>query len=155
MHRNRSHTTISAQNHVRQHSTVPTRTALAHHASGGGRVTTSDRISVNPNGSSVQIYFKQTYSQDSRFPLDPGDTCVTHVLPGGGVAIVPVRNIADVYPIGCAAPPVESVPTVDRDLLCDLPQSVEVRPDGDDRDGDCDADGGHGRDSERDPSASA
>lgn len=119
-------------------------------------MTTSDRVSVNPNGSSVQVYFRKTYSQDSRFPLDPGDTCVTHVLPGGGVAIVPVRNIADVYPIGCAAPPTDAVPTVDRDLLSDLPRSVEVRPADDDRDTDHDADADRGaRESDRDPSASA
>lgn len=119
-------------------------------------MTTSDRVSVNPNGSSVQVYFKQTYSQDSRFPLDSGDTCVTHVLPGGGVVLVPIRNIADVYPIGCAAPPADAVPTVDRDLLSDLPQSVDVHPAGDGRDTDHDADADRGsRETERDPSASA
>jgi hypothetical protein len=95
-------------------------------------MTDYDRVSINRNGTSVQVYFAATFAQDSTFPLDANEDAVAYVT-AVGVHIVPVRHVPRIVnePIQVEPPPRESLPPSKRP-----PPDV----DGGDADDDSDAD---------------
>ena len=81
-------------------------------------MTGHDRVSVNQNGSSVQLYFKKEFAQDTAFPLESGEVCIAYPV-GGGVHILPVSALDDAeshFPVTIERPPAEAIPPEHRRL---------------------------------------
>lgn len=47
-----------------------------------------DTIFLAPNGYGAQPYISRDLLGDSGCPLDPGDTCIGHAIPGVGILLV-------------------------------------------------------------------
>lgn len=75
-------------------------------------MTDHDRVAVNRNGTSVQLYFKARFAQDSQFPLDPGDEVVAYVTDAGTLHLVPTDELDSVLesPTTVDPPPEAAVP---------------------------------------------
>lgn len=88
-------------------------------------MTDHDRVSVNANGSSVQLYFAKAFASDSRFPLDAGDDTVAWIGADGRVVILPLRTLRDGALTG-EPPPSEAVPPDHRQYLPDVDVAADA-----------------------------
>lgn len=70
----------------------------------------TDRVRIQSNEPSVQIYFGHEFANQHGFPLTPDTDALVHLIPDTAVVIIP-PDLDDPYPLELTAP---ETTTIDR-----------------------------------------
>ncbi|ELZ96584.1 hypothetical protein [Haloferax sulfurifontis] len=97
-------------------------------------MTDHDRVSVNRNGASLQVYLKKAFTQDTAFPLEAGDDCVAWVA-DGKLVIAPVDEAAAMdVPAALDPPPDDALPPESRPRRTADAEPTPAHPESNDAD---------------------